>query len=96
MGLYVGKVRGGFGRRLGAVSLGILLAWGSLILPARGQSIDSVVSFDIPAQPLGTALTSLAVQASLQIFFEQAPVEGLAAPPRSFSIWWSRASRRRI
>jgi len=53
-----------------------------VLLPtvAFAQGADSPVALDIPAQPLGTALTSLAVQANLQIFFEQGPVAGLEAP----------------
>jgi outer membrane protein len=51
------------------------------LLPDAGfaQGADNPVAFDIPAQPLGTALTTLAVQANLQIFFEQEPVTGLQA-----------------
>jgi OmpA-OmpF porin, OOP family len=44
------------------------------------QGADAPVALDLPAQPLGTALNSLAVQANLQIFFEQDPVAGLEAP----------------
>jgi outer membrane protein OmpA-like peptidoglycan-associated protein/outer membrane protein W len=47
---------------------------------AVAQISDAPVAFDIPAQPLGTALNTLAVQANLQIFFEQQPVAGQDAP----------------
>src|ERR1700734_1674261 len=46
----------------------------------RAQSIDTAAVFDIPAQPMGTALTTLAVQANVQLFFAQEPVAGLQAP----------------
>lgn len=48
--------------------------------PSRAQTIDTVAAFDIPAQPMGTALTALAVQANVQIFFAQEPVAALEAP----------------
>jgi OmpA-OmpF porin, OOP family len=53
-----------------------------LLLPAAAvaQGADTPIALDIPAQPLGTSLTSLAVQANLQIFFEQDPVAGLEGP----------------
>ena len=44
------------------------------------QGADAPIALDIQAQPLGTALNSLAVQANLQIFFEQDPVAGLQSP----------------
>jgi hypothetical protein len=51
------------------------------------QSADSPpISFDIPAQALGSALTALAVQANSQIFFEQDPAAGLSAPALSGSM----------
>jgi outer membrane protein len=46
----------------------------------RAQTADTPVNFDIPAQGLGASLNSIAVQANLQIFFEQDPVSGLEAP----------------
>ena len=46
----------------------------------------SPVPFDIPAQPLASALNSWAVQANTQVFFEQGPVAGLSAPPVSGSL----------
>jgi outer membrane protein W/outer membrane protein OmpA-like peptidoglycan-associated protein len=48
--------------------------------PVFAQGADTPVALDLPAQPLGTALNSLAVQANLQIFFEQDPVAGLESP----------------
>ncbi|MEJ0036570.1 MAG: OmpW family outer membrane protein [Gammaproteobacteria bacterium] len=48
--------------------------------PSFAQTSDTAVSFDIPTQPLASALNNLAVQANLQIFFEQDPVAGLTAP----------------
>jgi outer membrane protein len=38
------------------------------------------VAFDIPAQPLSSALNTLAIQANLQMFFEEATVQGLQSP----------------
>jgi outer membrane protein OmpA-like peptidoglycan-associated protein/outer membrane protein W len=64
---------------LGAVfllPLSVAVPW----CPAQAQSAGAVVSFDIPAQAMADALSTLAVQANLQIFFEQAPVAGLMAP----------------
>jgi outer membrane protein len=57
-------------------------AIGEVLLPSVvfAQGADTPVVLDLPAQPLGTALNSLAVQANLQIFFEQDPVAGLQAP----------------
>jgi outer membrane protein OmpA-like peptidoglycan-associated protein/outer membrane protein W len=54
----------------------IWLAWS----PAQAQTGDHEVTIDIPAQPLASALNSLALQANLQMLFEQAPVAGLTAP----------------
>jgi len=62
------------------LALVCILACGWPISPALAQTADTAVGFDIPSQPLGTALNSLAVQANLQIFFEQEPVAGLRAP----------------
>lgn len=66
--------------RSGALVIAAVLACGWVANTASGQTSDSAVPFDIPAQPLGTALNTLAVQADLQIFFEQGPVAGLQAP----------------
>jgi hypothetical protein len=62
------------------VSTGVLFsgALGSRL--ATAQVADAPVAFDIPAQPLGTSLNAVAVQANLQIFFEQQPVAGQDAP----------------
>jgi OOP family OmpA-OmpF porin len=38
------------------------------------------VAFDIPAQPLSSALNTLAIQANLQMFFEEATVQGMQSP----------------
>src|ERR1700722_19141152 len=64
-------------------------AMGVVLCAARGgplrppaplaQGAATPVGFDLPAQPPGTALNSLAVQANLQIFFQQEPVAGLQA-----------------
>src|ERR1700677_1824460 len=65
----------------GMVAVLCVVTGGSLLSRAAcAQGADTAVAFDIPAQPLGTALNSLAVQANLQIFFEQRPVDGLPAP----------------
>lgn len=96
MHLCVGKVRGDFGLRLAAMGLACLLTWGALTSAAFSQSIDSVVGFDIPAQPLGTALTTLAVQANLQIFFEQTPVAGLSAPAVQGAMTTGKALQRML
>jgi outer membrane protein OmpA-like peptidoglycan-associated protein/outer membrane protein W len=63
-----------------ALVIAFALACGWVVNPALAQTADTVVTFDIPAQTLGTALNSLAVQANLQIFFEQKPVAGLQSP----------------
>ncbi len=47
---------------------------------ARAQAASAPVTFDIPAQPMASALNAWAVQANLQVFFEQGPVQGLTAP----------------
>jgi outer membrane protein OmpA-like peptidoglycan-associated protein/outer membrane protein W len=60
----------------GACIVACALMWSS----AEAQTADTAVKLDIPAQSMGTALNSLAVQANLQIFFEQSPVAGLEAP----------------
>jgi outer membrane protein OmpA-like peptidoglycan-associated protein/outer membrane protein W len=67
--------------------------FGLLSTGALAQSPDSPISFDIPAQPLGSALTALAVQANSQIFFEQAPVAGFTAPAVSGSMSTEQALR---
>ena len=96
MQLCLGKVRGDFGRRLGVMGFMCLLTWGAMSLAAFAQSIDSIVGFDIPAQPLGTALTTLAVQANLQIFFEQTPVAGLSAPAVQGSMTTEQALQKML
>src|SRR3984957_1215575 len=70
------------GNLLLALVATLCVAIGGALLPqtASAQGADTAVAFDIPAQPLGTALNNLAGQANLQIFFEQGPVEGLQAP----------------
>ena len=86
-GLGSMSTMGSFGRlvkstsRLAMVAV-VCVVIGGALLPraACAQGADTAVAFDIPAQPLGTALNSLAVQSNLQIFFEQRPVEGLQAP----------------
>jgi len=62
------------------LSTGLLFFAAAGTRVASAQVSDAPVAFDIPAQPLGTALNTLAVQANLQIFFEQKPVAGQAAP----------------
>jgi outer membrane protein OmpA-like peptidoglycan-associated protein/outer membrane protein W len=49
---------------------------------ADSSSTDSstVSSFNIPAQPMSSALNALAIQANVQMFFEEATVSGLQAP----------------
>src|SRR5271156_706352 len=87
-GLGSDSIMGIIDRRVRSGSLGMMLAalccfgFGGALLPpaALAQAADTAVAFDIPAQSLGTALNSLAVQANLQIFFEQEPVAGLQAP----------------
>ncbi len=58
------------------------LAWD----PARAADEAAPVTFDIPTQPLASALNSWAVQANTQVFFEQRPVAGLTAPTVSGSM----------
>ncbi len=79
--------RRSMGSRSGAFIVFACLVMGAFaISPAHAQGGEPVVAFDIPAQPLGTALNTLAVQANLQIFFEQKPVEGLQALPLAGSM----------
>jgi outer membrane protein OmpA-like peptidoglycan-associated protein/outer membrane protein W len=74
-------------RRFGPCLLGLLLLACLLGGPVtRAQESVSPVAFDIPAQPLASALNSWAVQANTQVFFEQGPVAGLTARPVSGSM----------
>ena len=59
--------------------------------PAQAQTGDREVTIDIPAQPLASALNSLALQANLQMLFEQGPVAGLTAPAIAGSMTPERA-----
>ena len=61
---------------------------------AHAQADGEPVAFDIPAQPMASALNSWAVQANLQVFFEQGPVQGLMAPPVSGSLAPKQALRQ--
>jgi outer membrane protein W/outer membrane protein OmpA-like peptidoglycan-associated protein len=61
---------------------------------AYAQADSSPVSFDIPAQPMAAALNAWAVQANLQVFFEQGPVQGLVAPPVSGSLLPTQALKQ--
>ena len=82
-GTFVLSLHRGFGPFL----LGLVLLACLLCGPApRAQESASPVNFDIPAQPLASALNSWAVQANTQVFFEQGPVAGLTAPPISGSL----------
>jgi len=63
-----------------------LLCFVSAAPRARAQADGGTVSFDIPAQPMASALNSWAVQANLQVFFEQGPVQNLMAPPVTGSL----------
>ncbi len=47
---------------------------------APSGSRDSLVDFDIPAQPMASALNSWAVQANAQVFVDPGPVAHLLAP----------------
>ena len=67
--------------------LGVLAA-----APARAA--DEPVSIAIPAQPLAAALNALAVQANVQMLFEQAPVAGLNAPAVSGAMTVSQAMQQ--
>ncbi len=55
------------------------------------RDTDSKIEFNIPAEPLGAALTSVALQANLQIFFEQSLTEGFTSPPVAGSMTASDA-----
>jgi OOP family OmpA-OmpF porin len=46
-------------------------------------TIDTPADFSIPREDLAMTLNSIAIQANLQIFFEQKTVAGLTAPPLS-------------
>ena len=69
--------------RAGIVVTVYIVACALTVPLAEAQTADTAVKLDIPAQSMGQALTSLAVQANLQIFFEQSPVAGLEAPALS-------------
>ncbi len=58
----------------------------AVLTPAYAQADAAPVPFDIPAQAMATALNSWAVQANLQVFFEEGPVHGLTAPAISGSM----------
>jgi outer membrane protein OmpA-like peptidoglycan-associated protein/outer membrane protein W len=60
---------------------------------ALAQSDSAPVAFDIPAQSMAGALNAWAVQANLQVFFEQAPVAGLQAPAVSGTLPPTQALR---
>jgi outer membrane protein OmpA-like peptidoglycan-associated protein/outer membrane protein W len=47
---------------------------------------DAPVTFNIAAQPMSAALNQLAIQANVQMFFEEATVSGLEAPAVSGSM----------
>ena len=67
----------------------LLLAWS----PAQAQTGDREITIDLPAQPLASALNSLALQANLQMLFEQGPVAGLTAPAVAGSMTPEQALR---
>jgi len=48
--------------------------------PAPKSASDAPVDFDIPSQPMASALNTWAVQASAQVFVDQGPVAHLTAP----------------
>ena len=81
-----------FDRLIRIASLCVLVIWlaGS---PAQAQTGDREVTIDIPAQPLASALNSLALQANLQMLFEQGPVAGLTAPAVTGSMTPEQALR---
>jgi iron complex outermembrane recepter protein len=47
---------------------------------AQADKLATKTDFDLPAQPLGTALKQFADQAGIQILFEEKVVDGLQAP----------------
>lgn len=62
-------------RGFGPFLLGLALLACLLGAPGvRAQESVSPVTFDIPAQPLASALNNWAVQSNTQVFFEQGPV----------------------
>ena len=72
-------IRSGAFRSLFTIACVALVAAGAA-RPAAAQADGAPVSFDIPAQSMASALNSWAVQANLQVFFEQGPVQNLTAP----------------
>lgn len=66
-------------RRLRAAAIA-LSATLTLANPALGQTRATPVAFDIPAQPLGSALLALGQQANLEVSFVPAAVAGKSAP----------------
>ena len=85
-----------------ALQRGVFSAAGLLVLlclliaapRAPAQAEGAPVSFDIPAQAMAGALNSWAVQANLQVFFEQGPVQKLMAPAVSGSLTPTQALRQ--
>jgi outer membrane protein W/outer membrane protein OmpA-like peptidoglycan-associated protein len=84
-------------RRRSRAAAVILLALMGLISAApraHAQADSGPVTFDIPAQPMAGALNDWAVQANLQVFFEQGPVQGVMAPPVSGSLLPTQALKQ--
>ena len=66
-------------RRLPVAAIAFCAAL-ALAHPALAQTRATPVAFDIPAQPLGTALLALGQQANLEVSFVPATVAGKSAP----------------
>lgn len=69
------KMRGAIGFKLVSMAAAVGLAYVATA-PQAVQAQEAAMAFHIPAQPLGDALTALAIQSGRQIAYEEALVKG--------------------
>src|SRR3979490_2265694 len=84
-----GNVRGVFAALLGS----ILVGWVTL---APAADLGRLVTFDIPAQPLSTALLAYSDQAKIPVTVESKAVDRLTAPALNGRYFADRAWGRRL
>jgi hypothetical protein len=63
---------------LGAIGSGALIA---APLPAQNLASDQILAFDIPAQPLGTALTAYFRASGVQLLYDSSLAQGRRSSP---------------
>jgi len=82
-GLGSGKERGGASRRAAAALVALLAGVSPIAIttPAAAQAQSEAVEFDIPAQPLGSALVAYARQAGVQLVMTEEAVGTTWANP---------------